>query len=48
VLKKRKCPACLPQGISYIDTCNLDGETNLKIKSSLAATNFANTHGKVR
>jgi magnesium-transporting ATPase (P-type) len=27
-----------PQGGSYIDTCNLDGETNLKIKSSLAAT----------
>jgi magnesium-transporting ATPase (P-type) len=26
------------QGGSYIDTCNLDGETNLKIKSSLAAT----------
>jgi magnesium-transporting ATPase (P-type) len=35
------------QGISYIDTCNLDGETNLKIKTSLNVTNFANSHSKV-
>ena len=26
------------QGNSYIDTCDLDGETNLKIKSSLSVT----------
>lgn len=26
------------QGTSYIDTCDLDGETNLKIKSSLSLT----------
>jgi phospholipid-transporting ATPase len=27
------------QGMCYIDTCNLDGETNLKIRSALFATN---------
>ena len=27
-----------PQGMCYIETANLDGETNLKIRSSLAAT----------
>ena len=26
------------QGGSYIETCNLDGETNLKIKKSLTVT----------
>jgi phospholipid-transporting ATPase len=26
------------QGMSYIDTCNLDGETNLKIRNSLECT----------
>ena len=39
---------CSGQGVSYVDTCNLDGETNLKIKSSLSVTNFANSHSKVR
>ena len=32
------------EGASYVDTCNLDGETNLKIKSALSATVLANTH----
>ena len=27
-----------PQGMCYIETANLDGETNLKIRSSLMAT----------
>ena len=27
-----------PQGMCYIETANLDGETNLKIRSSLTAT----------
>jgi phospholipid-transporting ATPase len=27
------------QGMCYIDTCNLDGETNLKIRSAIPATN---------
>lgn len=35
------------QGGSYIDTCNLDGETNLKLKSSMAATVHADTATKV-
>ena len=34
-------------GGSYVDTCNLDGETNLKIKQSLAATASSNTHALV-
>jgi phospholipid-transporting ATPase len=35
------------EGSSYVDTCNLDGETNLKIKSALPATASANTHALV-
>ena len=27
-----------PQGISYIDTCNLDGETNLKVRQAIHQT----------
>lgn len=35
------------EGGSYVDTCNLDGETNLKIKSSLAATVLSNNHALI-
>ena len=35
------------QGNSYIDTCDLDGETNLKIKSSLSLTVHATTPSSV-
>jgi len=35
------------QGNSYIDTCDLDGETNLKIKSSLSLTVHATTASSV-
>ena len=45
VKKNREFPADLillassgEQGMSYIDTCNLDGETNLKIRNSLEHT----------
>ena len=31
------------QGMCYIDTCNLDGETNLKIRNSLPGTRMLNT-----
>ncbi|EKX38131.1 hypothetical protein GUITHDRAFT_43842, partial [Guillardia theta CCMP2712] len=34
-------------GGSYIDTCNLDGETNLKIKSSLSLTQDARNHSQI-
>jgi hypothetical protein len=34
-------------GGSYVDTCNLDGETNLKMKDSLKATVLTNTHALV-
>jgi len=27
-----------PDGVAYIDTCNLDGETNLKVKQALPST----------
>lgn len=27
-----------PDGVAYVDTCNLDGETNLKVKQSLPQT----------
>lgn len=43
-----------PEGLCYIETANLDGETNLKIKQSLAETSLlvnpkdlAKLHGKV-
>jgi magnesium-transporting ATPase (P-type) len=29
--------SALPEGVSYIETMNLDGETNLKLKKVLAA-----------
>ena len=32
-----------PQGICYIETSNLDGETNLKIKSASPITRFFHT-----
>jgi hypothetical protein len=35
------------QGGSYIDTCNLDGETNLKIKTSLTITRDCTSVEKV-
>ena len=35
--------SCLEDGMAYIDTCNLDGETNLKICSSLPQTKDLNT-----
>jgi phospholipid-transporting ATPase len=35
------------QGSSYIDTCDLDGETNLKIKSSLSTTVHATKPSEV-
>jgi phospholipid-translocating ATPase len=44
-----------PDGICYVETMNLDGETNLKLKKSLERTveldedsEFANFHAKVR
>ncbi|KAJ5066837.1 putative phospholipid-transporting atpase [Anaeramoeba ignava] len=33
-----------PMGMCYIDTCNLDGETNLKIHQSLKETAHIKTH----
>jgi len=36
-----------PDGTCYIDSCNLDGETNLKTRMSLQATKGANTPARV-
>ena len=36
-----------PQGMCYVETANLDGETNLKIKSSLTATASYNTDSQL-
>jgi len=35
------------QGMCYIDTCNLDGETNLKIRNSIASTAALNAPDKI-
>ena len=43
----KSCHAYKQEGGSYVDTCNLDGETNLKIKSALSATATCNTHALV-
>lgn len=37
-----------PQGMCYIETANLDGETNLKIRQSLEETLFLNTVESLR
>ncbi|KAG0583093.1 hypothetical protein KC19_3G108700 [Ceratodon purpureus] len=44
-----------PDGVCYVETMNLDGETNLKLKKSLERTveldedeEFSNFHGKIR
>lgn len=35
------------QGMCYLDTCNLDGETNLKIRNSLELTNAMDSPVKI-
>ena len=54
VVKNSEFPADLillassgDQGMSYIDTCNLDGETNLKIRNSLECTRGMNDAAKI-
>ncbi|KAJ6245375.1 putative phospholipid-transporting atpase [Anaeramoeba flamelloides] len=36
-----------PKGMCYIDTCNLDGETNLKVRQALPETNELNSIEKL-
>ncbi|KNC84425.1 hypothetical protein SARC_03353 [Sphaeroforma arctica JP610] len=37
-----------PMGICYVETANLDGETNLKIKQAVGITEFVKTPGDAR
>lgn len=37
-----------PQGISFIETSNLDGETNLKVRQALPTTTHLTTTGELR
>lgn len=44
-----------PEGVAYVDTCNLDGETNLKVRQALpltaslqTAADVANFNGNIR